>query len=381
MHPTTSVYLDAVRFIASMLVFTYHLTSWKIFGFGFHLSTDLGQNAVLVFFVLSGYVIAYVTDAKERDPRTYLVSRFARLYSVCIPALLLTLVLDSAGMSLDPEIYDANAHSQTVVRLFTSFLFLNQIWNFTITPLSNGAYWSVAFEFWYYMIFAAAVFLRGGKRLTLVILLLAFVGPRILILLPMWLLGVWIYHIQKKNALDGRLWAALFPISLLAFLWLLPGDGPAHGLVAEMKGKFADGYIDLAGIPIFIRPIMSFPADYLFAATFALTIVSSHAFFSRFKRQESLIRLIRLCASYTFSLYLFHIPLLSFYRALLNHDPNSLISFSALVIATLGSVVVLGWYTEHKKDWLHNLIDRGIDRYLTPTEGTSKIVAESRRSG
>src|SRR6266404_5568370 len=89
----TSLYLDQVRFIAALIVCLNH------FGFlepeivnefwRYHLQY-LAQTAVDIFFVLSGYVIAYVTAMREKTLLEYSASRFGRLYSVVLPALLLT---------------------------------------------------------------------------------------------------------------------------------------------------------------------------------------------------------------------------------------------------------------------------------------------------
>jgi peptidoglycan/LPS O-acetylase OafA/YrhL len=54
----------------------------------------LGAEAVDVFFVLSGFVIGYATDSRERTPLTYAINRLARIYSVAIPALAATFILD-----------------------------------------------------------------------------------------------------------------------------------------------------------------------------------------------------------------------------------------------------------------------------------------------
>lgn len=56
-----------------------------------------GVQAVDAFFVLSGFVIAHVSAVKERDARTYFISRAARIYSVAIPAIILTSILDAIG--------------------------------------------------------------------------------------------------------------------------------------------------------------------------------------------------------------------------------------------------------------------------------------------
>ena len=64
MRPATSVYLDALRFLAAALVFVVHANYSQVTG-GMPVLwrfAGLGNDAVMVFFVLSGFVIAYVAD-------------------------------------------------------------------------------------------------------------------------------------------------------------------------------------------------------------------------------------------------------------------------------------------------------------------------------
>jgi peptidoglycan/LPS O-acetylase OafA/YrhL len=106
MKPAFSIYLDLIRFFAAIAVFVNHL-SLNPFTKGIvprQLST-YGDAAVIIFFVLSGYVIAYVVSAKERTALLYFSSRAARLYSVVFIALLLTFIFDTIGKSLNPEFY------------------------------------------------------------------------------------------------------------------------------------------------------------------------------------------------------------------------------------------------------------------------------------
>ena len=80
-----SLYLDAVRFTAAMLVLFFHAN--VIYRPGI-LLTSLGHEAVVIFFVLSGFVIAYVADTRETDFRGFMVARGARIFSVAIPAII-----------------------------------------------------------------------------------------------------------------------------------------------------------------------------------------------------------------------------------------------------------------------------------------------------
>ena len=96
-----SLYLDALRFGAAFVVFLSHYGKftrgmlWQM--------QPYGRTAVMVFFVLSGFVIAWVTETRERTVEDYALSRLARLYSVIVPAFILTAVLDHVAMAINPH--------------------------------------------------------------------------------------------------------------------------------------------------------------------------------------------------------------------------------------------------------------------------------------
>lgn len=96
MNKPTSIYLDLVRFTAAVTVFFGHVSGSRLTGGLFWQMGPYGPEAVDVFFVLSGFVIAYVYDTREHSLTDYAVSRFARIYSVAIPALIVTFILDAS---------------------------------------------------------------------------------------------------------------------------------------------------------------------------------------------------------------------------------------------------------------------------------------------
>jgi peptidoglycan/LPS O-acetylase OafA/YrhL len=103
-----SIYLDLVRFGAAMVVFLGHVASLRLTGGFLWQLGPYTTEAVTVFFVLSGFVIAYTTEQGETSARSYAVARAARIYSVALPALVLTFALDAIGRSIKPELYIAS---------------------------------------------------------------------------------------------------------------------------------------------------------------------------------------------------------------------------------------------------------------------------------
>jgi peptidoglycan/LPS O-acetylase OafA/YrhL len=65
------------------------------------------EAAVSVFFVLSGVIIAYATEARETSGPSYVVARMVRICPVAIPALVATFALDALGRAFAPGEYSA----------------------------------------------------------------------------------------------------------------------------------------------------------------------------------------------------------------------------------------------------------------------------------
>src|SRR6266536_4733067 len=181
MNKASSIYLDLVRFLAAATVFLVH-AQYERFTGGLPLvaaTAKLGNDAVMVFFVLYGFVIAYVADKKEKTLKDYALSRLARLYSVAAPALALTVAVDYIGSRIDYGLYTGwdFPTDHPLWRVLANFFFVNELWFFSVRPFSNGPYWSLGYEFWYYVIFAAAFYLKPPVRYCLVVLSCCIAGP------------------------------------------------------------------------------------------------------------------------------------------------------------------------------------------------------------
>jgi peptidoglycan/LPS O-acetylase OafA/YrhL len=220
-----SVLLDVLRGMAALLVLLGHMR--------FLLFQDLslipehrwimalpymilatGHQAVIVFFVLSGYLVsASVFRALDRGVwswPSYLLHRVLRLWIVLIPTLLIGAVWDYIGLHLRNQgailLYSGKTGDHLVTRdIHLSYHPLNWIGTMfflhgtSVTAFgSNGALWSLANEFWYYMLFPLALltFLRKtavrlrGLYICLFFTVAYFVNREILELFPIWLLGV-----------------------------------------------------------------------------------------------------------------------------------------------------------------------------------------------
>ncbi|MDP9127680.1 MAG: acyltransferase family protein, partial [Pseudomonadota bacterium] len=192
-HDSTAIFIDLLRVLAAFIVFLGHLT-WTKFS---DLPWITGHGAVMIFFVISGYVIALTTDIKDATLRQYAVARLARLYSVVLPALLLTYVADSIGMRFNAALYDGEPHDHALFRLLSAATYTCQLWFLNINPLSNMPYWSLPYEFIFYVMWGVYFYLRGKTRVLLLAGVALIAGPKILMYLPIWLIGVAAYRLRR----------------------------------------------------------------------------------------------------------------------------------------------------------------------------------------
>nr|WP_321984802.1 acyltransferase [uncultured Lichenicoccus sp.] len=205
-----------------------------------HSQIELGNEAVMIFFILSGYLVGgSVLRAVQRSRwswREYLTKRLTRLWVVLLPALVLSVTLDSVGLHLFPEatsIYQgpsgqAEVSAHLVQTLAPGIIAGNAVFLQTIVvPLlgTNVALWSLSNEFWYYLIFpllVLALWPDRSVRVRILCLLLAggllfFVGASIAALFPTWLLGAAIALVPLR--LPSRVSSVM---SVVLSLLLLP---------------------------------------------------------------------------------------------------------------------------------------------------------------
>ena len=197
MNSKVSLYLDILRVLASFLVLFSHLGNQKFSGN--LISLSYGHEAVMIFFVMSGYVIAYVVNNKEKTFDIFMINRFARLYSVVVVALLLTPILDYFGTSINEEIYQNNvAWDYIPIRLFTNTFYIQELWFLNIRYFGNGPLWSLGFEFWYYVLFGLVMLCKYKYKYIFILVVSILVGPKILLYGVIWYFGVVVFNIHNK---------------------------------------------------------------------------------------------------------------------------------------------------------------------------------------
>jgi peptidoglycan/LPS O-acetylase OafA/YrhL len=388
-----SVNFDLLRGLAAFLVFFGHwrnllfvdfpsLTTHRRLLTPLYVLAGGGHQAVVLFFILSGYFIGgTVLRALERDQwewTGYLLRRIVRLWTVLVPALLLCLFWDRLGIHLGhaPALYGGHVGNNIVLydtasRLAPHIFFGNLFFLQTIlTPFlgTNGALWSLANEFWYYVLFPLGMIVlwrtsRLSHRLICAALFAAtawFVGADILLNFLIWLAGV-----------------ALF---------LLPAPS-----FAPRTGRYLRIGATLIYLPIFFffgrHPMVSsLTRDYLltvFTFPYLWVLLSAKECYPAGARSVPVSREL---ARFSYTLYAAHVPFLVFLTALVQGDfrwyptPIHLLSGAGLLITALGYAYVLAFLTEFKTDtirlWLEKLFGIGTVPHSLPSNPLSDTVRD-----
>ena len=343
----TSLYLDAIRFIAAVAVFLSHFSMQNISG-GMAWQLGLyGHDAVVVFFVLSGFVIAHATMRGERSLSTYIVNRAARIYSVAVPAIAITLLCDALGGRIDPHYFDwGYTNGSLWQQVVTSLTFTNQFWNAGITPGSDVPYWSLGYEVPYYAIFACTIFARGVWRIVLPVALLVIAGPWIASLFPLWLIGVGLYRL-------GRRWHASETAGWMLFLGSIAIWTAVEAWLFSRNGGIAP-----------TMPVDRLPTDYQTGICFSLNIVGFEAIAHRWTAGlNRMARVIRYAAGRTFTLYLVHYPVMKLFATLEPEHVGSWQTRIFVLCATAAIILIAGELFERPKDAWRRLFMR-----LVPAE-------------
>jgi peptidoglycan/LPS O-acetylase OafA/YrhL len=258
-------YLDWLRGVAAVLVFIYHARNLffvdaaenpaplNLTGKFFYFVSGFGHLSVMVFFVLSGCVIAHAVIpamvAGTWSWKSYLLARVTRLWVVLVPGLILTFGWDTLAWRFFTTALThaepAYAHMLTPadrdalggITFFGNMAFLQTLE--VPTYGSNGALWSLANEFWYYVVFpliAAAGWGAGGvaARLACLALAVGLVGwaKEIVALFPVWLIGVAVYLLWRRGVAP-RGW-------LKRWGWLMTG-GAALAVLSFLRWHAAQG--------------------------------------------------------------------------------------------------------------------------------------------
>lgn len=370
-----SAHLDLIRAVAAWLVMWGHIRNLFLVDFEYaqqgsrlvkviYFLTGFGHQAVVVFFVLSGFLISSTVMRRfvsgNWSWRGYAIDRLTRLYVVLIPGLLFGLLWDKTGAAIfastglyshplegfGPDIAQSRI---TLWAFFGNLAFLQTL----VSPVfgSNGPLWSLANEFWYYALFpvglaAVVAWANNLPRRALPLTALA-ISMAALVWSPMlpgfliWMAGCVLAVVYSRLGLRRRVWLTTYLLtsSTAVFACLVASRTRGVGPLASDFTLGAMFSILLFGIlQLDVRTVGAYP------------------------------KVVHVLAGFSYSLYVLHFPLLLFLRAWLapSHrwqaDASHLFYGLIIGVATLLFAWVVSIFTEKRtsvvRDWVDTLIPR-----------------------
>lgn len=264
---------------------------------------SFGHQAVMLFFVLSGFVIHYSSYNQSLKTGglaigTYLGKRIKRIYPPFLFALLLTFVLDGLGTALGYNIYTGTTNFWLMNKNITSDLSLTTLLGSLgmvqtmLTPLwgTDGPLWTLMYEWWFYILYIPVFFInKRSPVLTTVIVAATFILSlcvstedypvvKIFNYFFAWYIGVLV-----ADWYLGRLGSPKHKAALVAFVVLVI-------VAATVWGNFKD------------------IADYYTSLMFAVLIYTSILFHNHLTQ----FRILQPLSDLSYTLYVIHFPILVF---------------------------------------------------------------------
>jgi peptidoglycan/LPS O-acetylase OafA/YrhL len=368
MNSGTSDFLNASRWVAAFFVslhHVFHITIYYsdikdpgLFLRAANFFCGFGHMAVIVFFVISGYLVGgrAVLHFKDKgfSAIDYAIHRFSRIYTVLIPALIVGYMLDWSGIAFfnasgiynHPDAFYSNDFGNDMAKHLSLGIFVGnllQLQTITVSSLgSNAPLWSLANEWWYYVVFGfCMIAYRSRRMLTRVVATIAILT--IIIVLPLQIslwLAFWVVGVAV--AVLGRFWAGwsfttgamILIVCLVVVRWI----GPR---------LWSSGFTDLA---------TDFALDLAVALGYAIVLLCAKNLKDRLKFRS----LHRALASFSYTVYLVHFPAMVFLAAFMKdvldigfaRQPGvaATIYAGALLVTLYGCAWIFAAFTEAHTD-------------------------------
>lgn len=323
------------------------LQQHHFFSQGFYLLTGLGHQAVIVFFVLSGFLVggSVIKKGYSLSFSIYIFQRLTRLWTVLIPSLLFTAITDVLVGCWAPGILRGDylaiwssgpsfeSYSNSIETFFGNLFFLQNI----IVPVFgvNSPLWSLANEFWYYLLFplvfvaASSGFGRTGRVVA------AISSCSLLLILP------------RAVSLYFSIWS----LGAVSFFLSVRLEVLSHNFKPLLKRLLALASFFVCILSLLLCKKTFYPSpfasDFLVGASFAILICLLSGLrpikISLFPRSinSRVARYVQYLSESSFSLYVYHFPLILLLVSLFPRKaPELALGFSSVAIFFLLMIII-----------------------------------------
>ena len=291
--------LDGLRGIAVIFVLLSHASNESLYFLPFLNFSGVGKIGVFLFFVLSAYLldrqIAIAFMSGKSSPiywKNYFLRRFLRIFPLFIIALFLYAVLSTYGYNTEID--------------------FKNIWHHIVFLQGESVFWSIPVEFKYYFLSPLIIWVFNKyfhwniKNIAILIAVLIVISIAIQIIfrfstistfrfLPIFLVGtlISIYELLNKEFFEKGISKQMYTFLTVASLGIIFVSIPYY--FELITGRWM----------VFHNPVFYLPFAFVWGSLL-LSSKYNKGVFSSFLR----IKFLRFIGTISFSLYLFHMPVL-----------------------------------------------------------------------
>jgi exopolysaccharide production protein ExoZ len=318
------VSIQCLRGIAALMIVFHHVLHQSP-GFLALWPTEAGQAGVDLFFVISGFVMVYVTHDRERSPQQFLAMRAVRI----IPVYWFYTLAAAALMLVSPNLFRSN--ELTVRHVVLSMLFIpHQTGSTEVSPVVKQG-WTLNYEAFFYVLFAIAIAISTRRRAPIAVTVLA----------AMALAGYWMHFTGYSLGTAGFYFHGM----ILEFAFgMLIAKAYLNGRLERLSPVFG-GILVVAGfVALFTLPDQV-SRELAYGVPAVLIVIGALAFERRFRVLK--VPLLQFTGDASYSIYLVHIFPVAVLRALWPHlmPMAGVVSFLLFLLLNVVSVVALSAFS------------------------------------
>jgi len=335
-----SICLDLIRAVASQAVVIGHgIGFFGILKFLHEPNFPWMQNiAVVVFFILSGFVITYSTIIKSGSSEytffDFFADRASRIFSAYLVAIIFVIAIDAFSMLIDDSsyYYKSAFNIQTLVanlfmlQDYPLYEFLGVKGLHETSFGSARVFWTISIEWWIYMFFGVLFFcILKYEKPTLIKLILLAVSAVVV---------SW-YTYDSRGEHLSLFWC-------LGMGWMLI----YRKYRENVTGLYANLVVLSSSLATCIAIQFSVVNGYnlYFALSLSLVIVSL-VNTANYMTLEKFKRIIELVAGYSFTLYLVHYSIMDFMSQHIE-SKNGYTAFICALLISNGVAMFIAKFSE-----------------------------------
>jgi peptidoglycan/LPS O-acetylase OafA/YrhL len=346
--PNHLPWLDWCRFLAAFVVMMVHARAFSFASYGsidadqqhwitalFYMATRIGTQGVLVFFVLSGFLVGGKVIERFRDgsfnASDYVIDRCCRILVPFVPALMLTVA-----------VAHVIGHQKADWASILGNLFFLQGIAVEAYP-GNDPLWSLSYEVWFYVLAGSCAVLGMRGKAGATSLLVAAVSLLVFtILKPVylfcWIIGAlaWVGRPRQRS------WSSLCAGILLLVYGMMGVQVFSEAQTASINAAFSK----------YSAFFISYEASQLvFCTGIALLVQQLILLPPSNPRMRLIERVGTPLAAFSYTLYLIHNPTLKVFQAMgleraARFTPASIGLFLAAMLSCMVCAFLLYWIFE-----------------------------------